>query len=396
MAAETKIVEILGDANLSREEAIEIALEITVAKLPTDQRPNLETVKTFRLHEGPIVTKVVHFWDIRDSSTGEVKSSTFKFQSLRRTNERGWELEHHHSFSPGDENQPDPGENPYRFLSSMNSLKDVGGYIVLDYEGIDAKRLSEALRIVSSAGHQDGFLPKLFEWIHDDPQAHERLTQLSADDRLRSQSLFAAINYGRYREALARFKEMVEENYPERCFQKFLKEHYWLFGSEYCELLETRDLVLRQQLDFPLRRTVDDYFEVIEIKTPLDGKSGFTIDRSHNTYFPGRDVLQGTSQVLKYLASLETHRNDILVENDIDVTRVRGKLIVGRDGSDEEMRARKLYNDNSRLVEVISFDGLANLGQQILDIMVEQDQKLREMHSPNESIDQFDPSDIQF
>ncbi len=285
MTNEAKLVEILGDANLSRKEAIKKALEITISKLPRDQRPRHEMVKTFILHEGPIVTKVVRFWDIRDSN-GEVKSSTFKFQSLRRTNDRGWELEHHHSFSPSGDNQPDSGENPYRFLSSMNSLKDVRGYIVLDSQGRDAERVGEALDIITSAGHQDGFLTKLFEWLHEDPQAHERLTQLSADDRLRSQSLFAAINYGRYREALAHFKDLVKRDLPERKYQRFLEENYWTFGSEYSELLEQRILVRGQQLDFPLRRTVDGYLEVIEIKTPLDGKSGFSQDDSHNSFYP--------------------------------------------------------------------------------------------------------------
>lgn len=396
MTAETKFVEILGDTNLSREEAIKIALETTVSKLPTDQRPTLKTVKTFALHEGPIVTKVVHFWDIRDSNTGEVKRSTFKFQSLRRTNDRGWELEHHHSFSPGGENQPDSGENPYRFLSSMNSVKDVRGYIVLDSEGIDLEKLSEALAIVSSTGKQGELLSRIFKWIHEDPQAHSRLTQLSSEDLPGSQSLAAAINYVRYGEALNCFKEMVERNAPEQDFQKFLEENHWLFGSEYSELLGTRELVVKQHLDFPLRRTVDGYLEVIEIKTPLDGKSGFYRDKSHDTFYPGSEVVRGTSQVLNYLASLEKHRNDILVKNKIDVTRVRGKLIVGRDGNEAKQEARRLHNGNSHLVEVISFDELIRIGQRILAIMDAENPALSEMHSPKAALNRNDVGEIPF
>ena len=51
--------------------------------------------------------------------------------------------------------------------------------------------------------------------------------------------------------------------------------------SEYSELLDKRMLVLGQQLDFPLRRPVHGYLEVIEIKTPLKGETGFHSDRSH-------------------------------------------------------------------------------------------------------------------
>ncbi|MCY3857742.1 MAG: DUF4263 domain-containing protein [Gammaproteobacteria bacterium] len=396
MTAETKIVEILGDANLSREEAITLALETTVSKLPRDQRPTLKTVKTFALHEGPIVTKVVHFWDIRDSNTGEVKRSTFKFQSLRRTNDRGWELEHHHSFSPGGENLPDSGDNPYRFLSSMNSVKDVRGYIVLDSEGIDLERLSDVLAIVSSTGKQGELLSRIFKWIHEDPQAHSRLTQLSSDDLPGSQSLAAAINYVRYAEALNRFKGMVERNAPEQDFQTFLEENHWLFGSEYSELIDKRTLVVGQQLDFLLRKTVDGYLEVIEIKTPLDGASGLVKDTSHGIYCLGSETNKSAQQVLNYLSTHEAELHQIKSKENLDVSRIRGKLIIGRDGCEAEQNARRLYNANSHMVEVISFDSLIRMGQRILDIMVEQNPGLLEMDSPINSIDRFNPDDLHF
>ncbi len=382
MPDEKKRVVKLGDASLSREEAINIALQITVSDLPKDQQPDLNSVQTFVLHKGPIVTKVARFWDIQSKSTGEIRYSSFNFESLRRTNERGWELELHHSFSPSDKSDAEAVDQPHMFFSSMNSLNETGNFIILDSEGIDLEKLSEVLEVVSSKGQQGELLSRILKWIHEDPQAHSRLTQLSSDDPHRSQSLVAAINYGRYREALTRFKGMVEGNSSEHDFQKFLEENHWLFGSEYSELLDTRELVVRQHLDFPLRRTVDGYLEVIEIKTTLNGNSGFNYDRSHSNYFPGNKVNMGIAQVLKYLSSLEKHRNDILDENKIDVTRVRGKLIIGSDGTEEEQEARRLYNANIQLVEVISFDGLIKIGQGILDIMVAENPALGEMRSP--------------
>ena len=126
------------------------------------------------------------------------------------------------------------------------------------------------------------------------------LTQLSTDDVNRSQSLIAAVNYGRYRTALTHFQEMVDDNLPEPDYQKFLKENHWLFGSEYSELIDKRTLTVGQQLDFPLRRTVDGYIEVIEIKTTLNGESGFKWDSSHNNYYPGSAIYKHMSQILNY------------------------------------------------------------------------------------------------
>ncbi len=386
----------LGDASLSREEAIKRALPISVSNLPSDQHPNLAAVKTLVLQEGPRVTKNVRCWDIRSRSTGKVKYSSMIFETLKRTKARGWELEEHHSFSLGDKNNPSAVEKLFRFLSSMKSLENSGDFIILDSKGIEFEKLGDALNIVSKTGQQSEFFSTFLEWIHEEPQAQSRLTQLSSDDQHRSQSLIAAINYGRYFRALTHFQQMVDEDLHEHEYQKFLQENYWLFGSEYSELLDARNLVVRQQLDFPLRRTADGYFELIEIKKPLDGNSGFYYDKSHKTYYPGREVLQGTSQVLNYLASLETHRNDILVENKIDVTRVRGKLIIGSDGCEKEKRARRLFNENSVSVEVISFDGLIQIGQRILDIMVAENPTLREIHSQRAESDENDVGEIPF
>ena len=51
--------------------------------------------------------------------------------------------------------------------------------------------------------------------------------------------------------------------------QRLLADNPWLFGSEYSELLSRRNWTRDQKLDFMLRRTADDYLEIIEIKTPF-------------------------------------------------------------------------------------------------------------------------------
>ena len=93
MAKDDKGVIKLGDASLSKEEAINRAVQVSVSRFSRDYHPNLDSVKTIILQEGPYVLKVVRCWDIRSQRTGEYKFSSLVFATLRRTKARGWEFE---------------------------------------------------------------------------------------------------------------------------------------------------------------------------------------------------------------------------------------------------------------------------------------------------------------
>lgn len=393
MVKDTKSVVRLGDASLSREEAIDRAIQYTVSEFSEDKHPDIRSLKHFVIQESQQVIKHVKCWDIHSRHSGEFKHTNLVFETIRVTKKRGWVLDKLHSITLGDKENPDVIEKLVRFLSSVKSVDTSGDVIVFGANGIDLDNLREALNAASGIGQQKEVLSEIIEWIHEDPQAHERLTQLSSDDLHRSQSLVAALNYVRYQRALIQFKEMVDNNLREHDYQEYLEENHWLFGNEYSELLDKRTFVVGQQLDFPLRRTVDGYLEVIEIKTTLNGKSGFQRDGSHDNYYPGSNIYKPTSQVLKYLSALEAEKYPIKDKNKIDVTKVRGKVIVGRDGSDEEERARRLFNANNQTIEVMSFDSLIKIGQRILDVMAQENPSLQEMQSLNSECDVTDDLD---
>jgi len=360
----------LGDADLSFDEALERALKIQTRGFAQSDKPDLDGVKKAILQTGTYVTKVVTCWDIRSRHTGEYKFSNLVLATLRRTKSRGWEFETHRSITLGDAKNTEVIQKLTTFLQSLPQIEAAEDVIVFSASNFDSKKFKNALQAISGTGRSASVLSEVLSWINEDNDALENLARLSSDDLLRSRSLVAAINYGRYHRALSQFRHMVDQDLPEREYQRFLEQHHWIFGSEYSELLDKRNLVVGQQLDFPLRRTVDGYLDVIEIKTPLKGKSGFIRDASHDNYYPGSDIHKHTQQVLNYLSALEADRHRIMAQDKIDVTKVRGKLIVGRDGSDQEQEARRLYNSNQRSVEVMSFDGLIRVGERILDIMV--------------------------
>ena len=380
----------IGDRNLTNVEAIDRVRQVTASQFPKHLFPNLKSVEKLVLYDGPRVLKYVERWNIRSRSTEQFKFSSLVFKTLRK-NKSGWVDDTYHSFTLGDEKNPHDATLLLRFLLSADSIDRSGEYLL-----VDATTLGKVFESVSRSGQQDALLTKLFAWMHDDPDAYGRLAHLASDDLNRSKSLAAAINYGRHRKALTRFEEMVKRNAPELDFQKFLENNLWLFGSEYSELLDSRNMVVGQQLDFPLRRTVDGYLEVIEIKTPLDGKSGFNWNESYKAYFPGSEIHKGRSQVWNYLSTLKADKYRILDHNKIDVTEVRGKLIIGSDGSEKVENARRLLNADSHSIEVMSFDSLIRIGRRVLDIMVNQNPRLREIQSQREAIDEMDVGEIPF
>ena len=58
-----------------------------------------------------------------------------------------------------------------------------------------------------------------------------------------------------------------------------------MFGSEYSELFSRRTWTRDDNLDYMLRRTVDGYLEIVEIKTAFSDRL-FIFDTSHDSYYP--------------------------------------------------------------------------------------------------------------
>lgn len=378
----------LGNSQLSVDQAIERAIKVSAKVFDQANQPDISAVKKLILQKGKYVIKFVTCWDIRSRNTGNHKFSNLVFYTLRKTKKRGWEFEIRRSITLGDENNTNIAEHLITFLSSLSSVNTSGDVIIINPKDVDVKKFGQMLLALSGTTRKTDVLSEILSWLNKDQQAFESLAQLSSDNPLRSRSLSAAINYGRYYRKLERFQELVNQNLPEKIYQTFLEENSWMFGSEYSELLPIRSLVVGQQLDFPLRRTVDGYIDVIEIKTPLDGASGFIYDKSHKNYYAGSDIYKYSAQVRNYISSLEAERYRIKSVDNIDVSKIRGKLVIGREGITAEEEARRLLNADARAVEVISFDGIIKIAQRILNIMVSENPSLADFeldHNNNAS-----------
>ncbi len=100
---------------------------------------------------------------------------------------------------------------------------------------------------------------------------------------------------------------------------------------------------MNDNVDFMLRRTADNYLEVVEIKTPFK-EPLLNHDRSHDSYYPSARLAMVIGQVVRYIAELERSRDTIRSKDNVDTLKIRARIIVGRDGNGSHQEALRTLN----------------------------------------------------
>ncbi len=184
--------------------------------------------------------------------------------------------------------------------------------------------------------------------VDDGEQARERLIKTFAVDEL---------------------QRLIDTNAKESEFQKHLEKNYWMFGSDYSRLLDIRQFFANSQLDFALLRAADNYLEIIEIKTPLNGKSLLIKDESHESYYFSSELSQAIGQALKYIERIDSHRYAIESEQKVLVNGVRAKLVIGRDGDEDRRNALRRMNSHFHRIEILTYDQLVQIAKNVLQLL---------------------------
>ena len=366
----------LGDYNMSLDEAINKAVRIEAQKFEPEQQPHLNARKEIVLYEGKYAKKIAVFWGIRDHKTGKHKFNNLVLMTLKRTKKRGWEKEPDHSITIDDKPEQNSVQTLFNFLVSLPQIESSGDYIIISVKDVDVTRFQHLLEAVSQSERRVVLLAHIVDWIQADPKAIKGLMQLATDKPMQAKSLVAALNYARLRRTLNRFIELIEEDHLENVYQKFLEENHWIFGSEYSELIPNRNIVKGMQLDFPLRRTVDGYLDIIEIKRPLNGQMLFRKKSSRLSEIA--DVVDARSQADDYLSRVDAEQYQIHYEEELDVEKVRAKVIIGRSGDDEQIKALRRLNARTNRIEILTFDQLVSIAERMLDLLVKQNPDIPE------------------
>lgn len=357
--------EFLGEYSLPFE-----AIMIKVREFDESKNPDIKDCKHVVLRQMKRDYRIATLWTIRNQHTQKIHHRTLTLRTIRHLKFRGWEEDSALKITLTDEDGQNEMQKLADFIFSEANISSSGDYFVINLEKLD-KKLGEVLKEVSNSERSLVLVSQIVEWISFDKQAQAGLIKLATDNADRAKSLIAALNYGRYSKALAKLREMVvQQGLQERFFQKFLEDNYWMFGSEYSELIDKRQLTLGMQIDFPLRRTVDGYLDIIEIKTPLHGTELFDFDKDHDNLFSSKELSKATSQAEKYLGLLDAEQYRIELREKLRVDKVRARVVIGRDINEQQVRALRSYNADRVRIEVITYDQLIRIAERILEIMV--------------------------
>jgi hypothetical protein len=342
----------------------EIRLRI---KAKAENNPNVGRVVTETLRDGPQSYIYATFLEILEPSDRSHHHWCLKIDSCSRRRD-GWK------FKPEKSLRIDDDSSLGALASLINvtlggQLKDVSGSFHL----VPAAQIQDIRGLLSFAREADGskrirFVQALLRQLDvGSIQASEWLKVFETGGESVRQTIAVTARLAEYKRIRQELASMVEDGSGEPALQELLAANPWLFGSEYSELLPRRSWTRDDRLDFMLRRTTDNYLEVIEIKTPFPGPT-LKYDASHDSYAPASALSLALGQVIRYVEEIERDRDSILVKDGLDTLKVRARLIIGRDGNDAMMAALRNLNGHLHRIEIITFDQLLRIADRVLSV----------------------------
>lgn len=343
----------------------------------SERNPSVGRIFATALKEGRTIFKIATLMEIIDIKNGGLHHHVLKIETIRKDKE-GWRVLEHRSVNL-ENDDPREIDALMRFVELSSTPVEApspGRYKVIGEDKHD--RIQQLLDAAAgSPAQRIELLARLFRAVPSaELEASKLVEALEVANSEALTALAAAAKLVEYRKAIVRLKDLVRTSKREPDFQSLLAANPWMFGSEYSESLGRRNWTRDQQLDFMLRRTVDDYLEIVEIKTP-EPAALFVFDGSHNSYYPAAHLSKAIGQVLGYIQTIDADRNRILAEDNQDPLKIRARIIMGRDGDDEHRVALRNLNAHLHRVEVITYDQLVRIASRVLGAFSEDSRKVR-------------------
>jgi hypothetical protein len=334
------------------------------------KNPNVRRVTQTVLKEGPRAFKIASLMEIINPTTGEFHHYSLKIDHIDKT-KAGWFYKPEKSVRL-EGKEPDEIERLLKFLSAayQNEFNDASGEMHLissdDYAKLE--NLVEAIPNITDTDkiHLVGTLVSQLD--EDSSSITSFLNAFKESGSETIQHIATASRLIEYSRSLQKLRELVaDSSTAEREFQKHLEVNAWMFGSEYSELLPRKTWTRDDRLDYMLRKTVDEYLEIVEIKTAFEDAL-FLKDTSHDSYYPSSKLSPVIGQVTRYIEEVERNRDSILVTDDVDTLKIRARVIVGRDGSAEHQAALRNFNAHLYRIEIITYDQLIKIAERVLSV----------------------------
>lgn len=336
----------------------------------TYSNPNVRTITQAVLKDGPRAFKIATMLELIDPETKEFHHYSLKIDHIDKTKE-GWFAKPEKSVRL-EGKDPNEIEKLYLFLHALHGseFEDKSGELHLissvDYAKLENILTSlpniadtDKIQLVNSILSQlDGKNTCIGDYVAAFKTSNvETLKHIATASRM--------IEYMR---ALDELKALVNDpaaNEPK--FQKHLEVNPWMFGSEYSELLHRRTWTRDDNLDYMLRKTVDGYLEIVEIKTAFK-EPLFLLDASHDSYYSSSKLSPVIGQVIRYIEEVERNRDSIIAKDGADTLKIRARVIIGRDGDAKHQAALRNFNAHLHRIEIITYDQLLRIAERVLSM----------------------------
>ena len=328
------------------------------------QNPSVGRVVTARLRNGPRVFQLATAMEILAGD--KLHHYALRIDQETYGKKKGWA----HQTNRSARLEKEAVTKLHKFLTALfdGTLNSATGNlrVITESEHASFEALQQAL---PDLGETDKLhlVRQLLARLKSDVSVADLTAVFENSNAATLQHIAAASRYVEYRHAVQQLKALVDEpSTKESALQKHLGANPWMFGSEYSELLPRRDWTRDESLDFMLRRTADNYLEIVEIKTaarePL-----FVFDSSHKCYYPSAVLSEPIGQVIHYIEEVDSDRHRIAAKDQEDPLKIRAKVVIGRDGSTEAERAAlRNYNGHLYRIEVMTYDQLMRIAERVL------------------------------
>lgn len=313
--------------------------------------------------------------EIIDEHTGKIHHNALKLASAKKTSIKfGNQIivseSNVHSIWLNEEN----GEVGafVAFLASIGQFSgDPGDYIIAPARDnqIEPKVLNKLISLATGRD-QATYLLRIFDRFDNNPELLEQLAEVVEANPDAARVAAASLNLARYSMAIEELRELIEGNAVEGDFQALLEKNPWMFGGEYSARVDRRRFTRDENADFMMRRTVDDYLELIEIKRPV-ARSLFVEDASHDSYYPSSELSRVLGQVIKYLDEIDASRDNIERRDGVKINKLRARIIIGLDHGQDQVDALRQYNSHLHRIEILTFDQLVRTAERVRDHLQE-------------------------
>ncbi len=332
--------------------------------------PNVGRIEQVELKSGPRAFRIATLMEILDPIENTIHHYSLKIDSIDKK-KAGWFYKPEKSVRI-EGNKPDEIDRLFKFLqahlSGQLSETDTELHII---NSADYESLQNLLTHIPNLASPDKMeLLKLIIPLVEDTENYvqELIEVFSSSSSTTVLNIAKSAKYVEYKRVYDEFATLIKTgNSKEQDFQDILNANPWIFGSEYSEVLDRRTWTRDDNLDFMLRRTIDNYLEIVEIKTPFSNPL-FVYDTSHDSYYPSSKLSAVMGQVVRYITEIERNRDAILSKDKCDTLKIRARIIVGRDGNPQLQEALHNFNSHLYRIEIITFDQLLRIADRVINV----------------------------